>query len=242
MDRSFRDEANCSALACSVAMPGLHVGLRAAARVEQKGTEDVDVEGVKEDDPSSSDEDEYKDSGLTSNQQRLLYMISLYTHPARTKEETEAWVRSQALMVLIYEAIVSEVSASVPTSLDCGSASCDQSPIVTYDAATFTVSDPQVLDYDYAPASANVEGRRLYFNLSQEGRSDVDFLREEGLINGLKLSSKTCVVGCGNGEHINGANVIVFWVFPHHQVSTGDVLSDQQERGGGGGANSSSRP
>lgn len=51
----------------------------------------------------------------------------------------------------------------------------------------------QVLDYDYAPASELVEGRRKYFNVSQEGKSDIDFLREEELINGLKLSSKQCV-------------------------------------------------
>jgi len=48
----------------------------------------------------------------------------------------------------------------------------------------------QVLDYDYAPASELVEGSRQYFNVSQEGKSDIDFLREEELINGLKLSSK----------------------------------------------------
>merc|ERR1740130_627949 len=48
----------------------------------------------------------------------------------------------------------------------------------------------KVLDYDYAPMSQLVEGRRKYFNVSQEGRSDVDYLREEELINGLKLSSK----------------------------------------------------
>jgi hypothetical protein len=48
----------------------------------------------------------------------------------------------------------------------------------------------QVLDYDYAPCSQIVEGRRMYINVSQEGKADVDFLREEGLINGLKISSK----------------------------------------------------
>ena len=47
----------------------------------------------------------------------------------------------------------------------------------------------QVLDYDYAPASYLVQGRRKYFNTTQEGNSDIDFLREEELINGLKLSS-----------------------------------------------------
>jgi WD repeat-containing protein 35 len=65
----------------------------------------------------------------------------------------------------------------------------------------------QVLDYDYAPASELVELRRKYFNVSQEGKSDVDFLREEELINGLKLSSKsyqpvTCFQISDKGEEI----------------------------------------
>jgi hypothetical protein len=96
------------------------------------------------------------EQGLTQNQSRLLYMISLYSRPARSGSEKEEWIRKQALMVMIYESIVA-----------------------------------QVLDYDYAPASEMVEGRRKYFNMSQEGRSDVDLLREEELLNGLKLSSKS---------------------------------------------------
>lgn len=79
---------------------------------------------------------------LTTNQIRLLYLISLYTHPASGSDGKESWVRQQAMMVLIYEAIVAEV-----------------------------------LDYDYAPASAIVENRRKYFNISQEGRSEIDYLR-----------------------------------------------------------------
>ena len=47
----------------------------------------------------------------------------------------------------------------------------------------------KVLDYDYAPMSRLVNGRRKYFNVSQGGVSDVDFLREEKLVNSLKLSS-----------------------------------------------------
>ena len=104
---------------------------------------------------SDSDEDEGdSDTGLTENQNRLLYMVSLYSHAAQTEEEKEEWIRRQALMVLCYEGIVA-----------------------------------QVLDYDYAPASYLVQGRRKYFNTTQEGNSDIDFLREEELINGLKLSS-----------------------------------------------------
>jgi len=48
-----------------------------------------------------------------------------------------------------------------------------------------------VLDYDYAPASASVQNRRIWMNVSQEGKSDVEFLREEELINGLQISSKS---------------------------------------------------
>ena len=104
---------------------------------------------------SSDSDEELGSTGLTQNQNRLLYLISLYTHLARTDDEKETWIRKPALMVLIYNAIVKKT-----------------------------------LDYDYAPASKLVEGRRKYFNISQEGRSDVDYLREEELINGLKLSSK----------------------------------------------------
>ena len=75
---------------------------------------------------SDSDEDEGdSDTGLTENQNRLLYLISLYSHAAQTEEEKEEWIRRQALMVLCYEGIVA-----------------------------------QVLDYDYAPASYLVQGRR----------------------------------------------------------------------------------
>lgn len=48
----------------------------------------------------------------------------------------------------------------------------------------------QVFDYDYAPCSMLINGTRQFFNLSQEGASDVDFLREEGLVNSLRVSSK----------------------------------------------------
>lgn len=48
-----------------------------------------------------------------------------------------------------------------------------------------------VLDFDYAPASAYVENRRIWMNISQEGKSDIEFLREEELVNGLQMSSKS---------------------------------------------------
>lgn len=95
--------------------------------------------------------------GLTENQNRLLYMISLYSHKATPgTDEKEFWVRKPALIVLIYEGIVAGV-----------------------------------LDFDYAPASASIENRRIWMNVSQEGKSDVEFLREEELVNGLQMSSKS---------------------------------------------------
>jgi len=93
--------------------------------------------------------------GLTENQQRLLWLVSLYSRPALSSDDTERWVRHQSLMVLVYEGVVS-----------------------------------QVLDFDYAPSPEIVDGRRMFFNVSQEGKSDLDYLREEKLVNGLKVSSR----------------------------------------------------
>lgn len=104
---------------------------------------------------TESEEDE--DTGLTENQNRLLYMISLYTRRAAPgTDEKDEWIRKPALIVLLYEGIVAGV-----------------------------------LDYDYAPSSALIENRRIWMNISQEGKSDVEFLREEELVNGLQMSSKS---------------------------------------------------
>ena len=48
-----------------------------------------------------------------------------------------------------------------------------------------------VLDYDYAPQSVSVQNRRIWMNVSQEGKSDVEFLREEELVNGLQIPSRS---------------------------------------------------
>lgn len=95
--------------------------------------------------------------GLTENQNRLLYTISLYSHRATPGTgEKDEWIRKPALVVLAYEGIVAGV-----------------------------------LDYDYAPASVSIENRRVWMNVTQEGKSDVEFLREEELVNGLQMSSKS---------------------------------------------------
>lgn len=44
-----------------------------------------------------------------------------------------------------------------------------------------------VFDYDYAPSSEVIGTNRLYMNISQEGKDDIDDLREAGLISGLKV-------------------------------------------------------
>jgi hypothetical protein len=47
-----------------------------------------------------------------------------------------------------------------------------------------------VFDYDYAPVSAMVGTKRVWLNISQEGKDDIDDVRQGNLINGLKLSSE----------------------------------------------------
>lgn len=59
---------------------------------------------------SSSDEGEQGDQtvGITDNQLRLLYLISLYTH-GQNPDEKDCWIRKPALMVIIYEAIIAQL-------------------------------------------------------------------------------------------------------------------------------------
>jgi len=134
--------------------------------------------GLGRDEDSDSDSDQEgsmastSNTGLTETQNRLMYLISLYSHAAKTEDDKEEWIRKLAVQVLIYEGIVL-----------------------------------QVFDYDYAPSSEMIGLRRAYFNVSQEGRSDIDFLREEELLNGLKLSSKeyqpiTCYQLSERGEEL----------------------------------------
>jgi hypothetical protein len=71
------------------------------------GDDDDDVSDASETE-SESEEDE--DTGLTENQNRLLYMISLYTKKAaHGTDEKDEWVRKQALVVLLFEGIVAGV-------------------------------------------------------------------------------------------------------------------------------------
>ncbi|CAM9795797.1 unnamed protein product, partial [Scytosiphon promiscuus] len=114
------------------------------------GAEESDTE------TESEGDDDEEDTGLTENQNRLLYMVSLYTHKADTRGDRDHWLRKPALVVLLYEGIVANV-----------------------------------LDFDYAPQSELIENRRIWMNVSQEGKSDMEFLREEELVNGLHVSSRS---------------------------------------------------
>jgi len=127
----------------------LHLVLRLRGGMED------DEEGSDEGSESESESEEEEDTGLTENQNRLLYLVSLYTHKAESHDDKDEWIRKPALLVLIYEGVVANV-----------------------------------LDYDYAPASELIENRRIYLNISQEGKSDVEFLREEELLNGLQIATK----------------------------------------------------
>jgi ubiquitin-large subunit ribosomal protein L40e len=76
-------------------------------RVRGGRDDDEDLSSASETE-SESAEDE--DTGLTENQNRLLYMISLYTKKATFgTDEKDEWVRKQALVVLLYEGIVAGV-------------------------------------------------------------------------------------------------------------------------------------
>jgi len=122
-----------------------------------KKPEEEDDDSISSGSATESESEEDEDTGLTENQNRLLYMISLYSHKAAPgSDEKEMWVRKPALVVLLYEGVVSGV-----------------------------------LDFDYAPMSVLIENRRVWMNVSQEGKSDVEFLREEELLNGLQISSKS---------------------------------------------------
>ena len=88
---------------------------------------------------------------------KLLFLVSLYGRCAASVKDKEEWIREPALMVLIYENIVSGF-----------------------------LSGP-----DYAPASVLLSqdgrSRRIWMNISQEGKGFIDDLREMKFLNSLKL-------------------------------------------------------
>ena len=85
---------------------------------------------------------------------RLLFLVSLYSKAAENDDEKEIWIRSHAVMVLIFEGIVTGV-----------------------------------LNYDYSSCAVAIGAERVWMNLSQEGKDDLDDLREMKMINTIKLST-----------------------------------------------------
>jgi hypothetical protein len=100
------------------------------------------------------DDEEFYDDKVTQDHIRLLYLVSLYTKPAENDQEKEVWMRSHALLVLIYEGVVTGV-----------------------------------LDYDYSSMAMTVGTSRVWMNVSQEGKDDLDDLRGMKLLNTIKLST-----------------------------------------------------
>ena len=47
----------------------------------------------------------------------------------------------------------------------------------------------QVFDYDYAPSLEVFQANRVYMNITQEGKDDIDDLRQQGMIEALTLAS-----------------------------------------------------
>ena len=100
----------------------------------------------------SNDKTSSNCTGLSQNQNRLLYLIDLHTKQAEDRDGSDRWIRKQALSVLIYEGIIEEA-----------------------------------LEYDYAPLSALINNRRVWINVSQEGQSDIEHLRDQKFINALQV-------------------------------------------------------
>ena len=81
----------------------LHLVLRLRGGMDDE--EGSDDEGSE----SESESEEEEDTGLTENQNRLLYLVSLYTHKAESHDDKDEWIRKPALLVLIYEGVVANV-------------------------------------------------------------------------------------------------------------------------------------
>jgi len=133
-----------------------HLELLGGAEKEKMLEYDDDDDDPSTGDDSDSQDSEGEDTGLTENQIRLLYMLSLYTQRATNRDDKGEWIRKPAVLVLLYEGIMASV-----------------------------------LDYDYAPMSECIDNRRVYLNITQEGKSDLEYLREEELTNGLQVSSSS---------------------------------------------------
>ena len=144
---------------------------------------------------------------MTVNHSKLLILISKYAQIALSADDQETWLRQLSLYVLIYEGEAismtdsthggsrNATNARASATLSVPRARVD--PRMELDTASLLmlagIAAGQ-LDYDYSPQSVFVSydgsSRRIYLNVSQEGRAAVDELREQKLINGLKISTE----------------------------------------------------
>ena len=123
--------------------------------------------------------------------------VSKYARCARSVDEQESWIRRSAAYCLPIVCAALKSIGSIPLS------------VMMYEGIA-----AGVLDYDYAPQSMLVsqvgyvelflsgmtpngrvfvkdgKSRRIWMNVSQEGKAAIDDLREQKLLNGLKLSSE----------------------------------------------------
>ena len=76
----------------------------------------------------------------------------------------------------------------------------------------------RVFEYDYAPASEVVETARVYLNVTQEGKDDLDDLVEGKLVKGLRLSTK---------EH---QSVTAYQISPSGLLLIGKRLPDEERQ------------
>eukprot|EP00960_Hanusia_phi_P068830 766944-Hanusia_phi.AAC.2 len=112
---------------------------------------------------------------MTVNHSKILILISKYAQCALAADDSESWLRQLPLQVMVHNL-----------------------PVVfaTFDKLSkiYEGISAGVLDFDYSPMSVFVgfdgSSRRIYINISQEGRSAVEDLLDQKLLNGMKISTE----------------------------------------------------
>jgi WD repeat-containing protein 35 len=103
---------------------------------------------------------------------RLLYLMSKYAIRALRPEDKEGWIRQ----------VLSLWSCKWSAKLLC------KLPLLVL---VYEAIRKGCLDYDYAPASVLVSyggrSRRVWMNITQEGKSAIEDLLEKNMISGLKV-------------------------------------------------------
>jgi hypothetical protein len=148
-----------------------------------------------EEEDDVSVEYEYEDGGKTvkdewtENHCKLVYLISRWGRAAQSAEEKETWLRQTPLFVLLFEGITGGV-------LDFDYAPCrwvgacglrHGRCVPTLEQSTDAAPCPAAPDCSMLISHAG-RSKRMWFNVSQEGKSAVEDLREKGYVNAIKVS------------------------------------------------------